>query len=125
MSYDPYQSHGGYNLKCRWWHRREDEEVQPHELIMKRIPDGSFLGKEVSPLNTQNIQVGSVFWVEKELITIKSPDDLSKIVSEDLVEVNGEKWIVVSAQRSKARIQNTFFAKDRYCSHWWYLELRK
>ena len=125
MGYDMYQSHSTYNYKCRWWRRKEEEADLSDELVMKRVPDGQFLAKESSPLYTQNFQVGGVFMFEKENKTIKSPDNLSCLKSEDLVEVNGEKWIVVNVQRSKSRVQNTFFAADNKCSHYWYLELRR
>jgi len=123
--YDKCQSHAGYNEKGRWWHRNENDEIETDELIMERVPSGSFWAKEVTPKRTENVQVGGVFVFEKDTITIKSPDNLSQIASEDLVEFRGEKWRVNNVQRSKAKNQYTFFGKDMNCSHYWYLELRK
>lgn len=125
MPFDFYNSRATYNEKCRFWHRNENDEVDPDELRIKRVADGSFLAKEVAPLRTQNIQVGGVFMFEKDTITIKSPDNLSGIKSEDLVEFRGEMWRVIDVQMSKSRNQNTFYGKDSKCSHYWYLELRK
>lgn len=125
MAYDKNQSHATYNEKARWWHRNETDEVLPDEIIMQRVCSGFFWAKEVAPLRTENIQVGGVFYFEKDTITLKSPDNLDGLESEDLVEFRGEKWRVKSVQRSKAKNQQTFFGHDTKCSHYWYLELRK
>ena len=125
MPVDLYNSRSTYHERCRWWHRNESEELEPDEIAMKRIADGSFLAKEVSPVRTQDIQVGGVFMFEKDTITIKSPDNLKGVASEDIVEFRGELWRVITIQRSKSKIQNTYFGKDNNCSHYWYLELRK
>lgn len=123
---DIYNSRATYNEKCSWWSRNEtDDEIDLDELVMLRIPTGSFRAKEVSPLRKQDAQIGGVFEIEKHLITIKSPDNLSNISEKDLVKFRDEFWRVVSVQRSKARNQNTFFGKDKNCSHYWYLELSK
>ena len=125
MPIDLYNSRATYNEKCRWWHRNENDELETDEIIMNRIPSGSFMAKEVSPKRTEDIQVGGVFMFEKDAITIKSPDNLEGVASEDLVEFRGSKWRVINVQRSKARNQNTFFGRESNCSHYWYLELRK
>lgn len=126
MALDIYNSRATYNEKCFWWQRNEnDEEFDLDELVMKRVPTGSFMAKEVSPLRKQDVQIGGVFEIERHSITIKSPDDLSTIAEKDLVKFRGEMWKVLSVQRSKARNQNTFFASDKNCSHYWYLELNK
>lgn len=122
---DRFQSHATYNEKCRWWARNENDDYPPEELVMKRIASGSFWAKEVSPASLRNNILGGVFLFDNTHITIKSPDNLANIKSEDLVLFRGEYWLVVSVQRSKARNQNTYFGKDKDCSHYWYLELRK
>lgn len=126
MPLDIYNSRATYNEKCYWWARNEnDDDYDLDELVMKRVPDGSFMAKEVAPLRKQDAQIGGVFEVEKHFITIKSPDNLMNISEKDLIKFRGEFWRVVSVQRSKARNQNTFFGKDKNCSHYWYLELSK
>jgi hypothetical protein len=122
---DLRQSRATYHEKCRWWKRNENDDIETDELVMKRVADGFFMAKEVTPNRTQNFTVGGVMRFEKDTITIKSPDNLISIESEDYVEFRGELWRVVSVQRSKARNQNTYFGKDKNCSHFWYLELRK
>ena len=125
MSFDLFQSRNTYNESCKWWKRDERDQFETDELVFERVPDGTFMAKEVSPRRDQNIQVGGAFMFERTSITIKSPDDLHDIKSEYIVEFRGEKWIVISVQQSKAKTQNTFFANDKNCSHYWYLELRK
>lgn len=125
MSFDLFQSRTNCHELCKWWTRNESTDYEPDELIMQRIPSGTFMAKEVSPEQGQNVIVGGAFMVDKSSVTIKSPDDLSGIKENDLVLYQGEKWIVLSVQKTKARVQNTMFASDKNCSHFWYLELRK
>ena len=125
MSFDLFQSRAGYEELCRWWARDERDQNTPDERIMERVPSGSFMAREVAPENYQDNVIGGMFMIDRTTVTIKSSDDLKRIKSEDLVEYQGEKWIVVTVQRSKAKKQNTMFACDKDCSHFWYLELRK
>ena len=126
MPLDFYNSRATYNEKCQWWSRNEDDDdIDLDELVMKRVATGSFMAKEVAPLRKQDAQIGGVFEVERHFTTIKSPDNLSTIREKDIVKFRGALWRVSSVQRSKARNQNTFFAKDKDCSHYWYLELSK
>lgn len=125
MSFDLFQSRRNYNEPCRWWSRSEDDRYEDGELIMKRVPTGTFMAKEVAPEQLKDTVIAYSFMFEQGTITIKSPDNLMGIKSKDLVEFQGEKWIVVNVQKSKAKIQNTQYAANRNCSHYWYLELRK
>lgn len=122
---DISKSRRTYNILCRWWHRNEDDENTPDEIIYKRTPSGAFWAKEAVPEQDRDNIVGGVFLFDSTHVTIKTPDDCFGIESKDLVEYEGEYWLVVSVQKSKARIQNTMFARERYCSHFWYIELRK
>lgn len=125
MGFDLFQCRQGYNERCKWWARDERDKYEADELIAQRIPSGTFSAKEVAPENDQDAIIGGLFMVDKTTTTIKSPDNLEGIKSEYLVEYQGEIWRVVTAQKVKARKQNTFFADDKHCSHYWYLELRK
>lgn len=125
MAFDLFQSRRNYNVCCKWWSRAENNDVEDDELIYERIPSGHFYAKEVTAEATSNNALSGVFMTEKTKVTIKSPDDLGKIKSKDLIEYQGEKWIVDSVQKSKARLQRTFFALDKNVSHYWYIELRK
>lgn len=125
MGFDLFQSRREYNEFCKWWSRNESDEFSSDELIMKRIPTGMFLAKEVSSENKQSDIISDSFMFDKTTITIKSPDNLNGLKQHDLILFRGEKWFVVTVQKSKAKIQNTFFANDKNCSHFWYIELRK
>lgn len=125
MANDFFQSKRNYNQKCKWWSRSEIDENTPDELIMKRVPNGIFFAKEVSPQASTSEVVGDSFMFEKDTITIKTPDNLWQIKRNDLVEYEGDKWIVDNVQKPHSRMQNTFFAKDKDCSHFYYIELRK
>jgi len=123
--FDLFQSRAMYNEPCKWWTRDERDKFDSDELIMRRIPSGTFMAKEVTAEQRQNMVVSGVFMFDRSNITIKSPDNLEGIKENDIVLFRGEKWIVSSTQRSKSRMQNTFFASSKNCSHFWYLELRK
>ena len=126
MSFDPMQSRHNYNICCKWWSKKQNQDVDDDELIYKRVPTGHFWAKEVSAEATSDNVIGGVFMTERTTVTIKSPDNLSGIEEgKDLVEYQGEYWLVVSCQKSKQRLQKTFFASNKNCSHYWYLELRK
>ena len=125
MSFDPFQSRRNYNICCKWWSRAQYADIEEDELVFNRVPSGHFYAKEVSAEADTDSVIGGVFMLDRTNVTIKSPDDLGKIQSKDLVEYQGEKWVVVSVQKSKARLQKTYFASDKNCSHYWYLELRK
>lgn len=125
MAIDLRQSRRTHHLFCRWWKRNEDDQYTPDELIYKRVPTGRFWAEEVSPVQDRDNIVGGVFNFDSMHVTLESPDDCSMLESKDLVEYQGEKWIVVSVQRSKARVNSTIFLKEKYCPHYWYIELRQ
>lgn len=125
MGFDLFQSRASYNERCCWWSRNENDEFASDEFIMKRIPTGYFMAKEVSAEREQDITIGGSFMVGRTSVSIKTPDDIYGIKERDLVEYQGEHWIVDSVQKVKSRKQNNFFSNDKNCSHFWFLELRK
>lgn len=130
MGRDLAQSIRDYNDFCKWWSRDERDQFTSDELVYKRIPSGTFWAKEVSPEQLRNNIVAGSFMFDSSHITIKSPDNLfnlqkTMLKNECLVEYNGELWVVVSVQKSKAKVSNRMFANDSHCSHYWYIELRK
>ncbi len=125
MSRDLAQSTRGYNEYCHWWTRNEDDDFESNELIYKRIPSGSFWAKEEAPEQLRNNIISGSFMFDSAHTMIKTPDNVMSLKNNDLVKYQGELWIVVSVQKSKAKIANTMFAADRNCSHFWYIELRK
>lgn len=127
MGTDLFQSRRNYNEYCRWWSRNESDEDEHGDdaLIMKRVPTGSFMAKEVSPEQLKAQTIAGSFVYDENFVTIKTPDNISGIKAKDLVEFRGEKWFVDNVQKSKAKMQNTHYASDRNCSHFWYLDLRK
>lgn len=125
MNFDLLQSRNTYNEPCKWWSRLETDKNESDEIIMSRLVSGTFCAKEVNPESKQNTIVGGAFMFDKTTATIKTPDDVTGIKNNDLVLYQGEKWIVVSAQRKVARNQQTYFVQNKHCSNYWYIELRK
>ena len=114
-----------YNLKCKYWTRRKDEEDFSDELIMKRVADGMFFAKEVSPETLSDETIGDSFLFDKTTLTIKSPNNLEKLKNDDIITIEDEKWLVVRAQCTISRSQNSLFLKRNKHSRYWYIELRK
>lgn len=125
MSFDLFQSRRTYNEPCKYWTRNESDEHTSDELIMNRVPSGTFMAKEITAENIQNTQIGNTFMFDRSNITIMTPDNVYGIKNNDLVMFQGEKWIVVDVQKRKAHMQQSQFASDRHCSHFFYIELRK
>ena len=125
MSFDLFQSRRNYNEPCKWWNRDMRDKYDPDELVHKRVPTGTFMAKEVSAETERNNPVANTWLLNRTGTTIKTPDDVFGIQSECLVWYQGELWLVVDVQKIKARIQQTQFATDKHCSHYWYIELRK
>ena len=124
---DLRQSRRNCNEWCRWWTRKDSdkEDEVPDELIYKRTPDGQFWAEEISPERLKNNVIGGAFLFDSSHVSIRTPDNCFGLKSEDLVQYQDEIWIVVDAQKSKARKGSTMFASDKNCPHYWYIELRK
>lgn len=126
MATDIFQSRRNYNEYCRWWTRNEnDDEIDESELKMNRTATGSFCAKEMSPIQLNAMNLGGVFRIDGTHTTIKSPDDLGNIKVDDYIEYQGEIWRVDDVQQTKAKLQNTYYADNKNCSHFWYIALRK
>lgn len=122
MAIDRFQSRRNYNEYCRWWSMEDGDDS---ELAHDRIADGSFWAKKAAAEDVTDVIVGGAFMFDKDAVTLKTPDNLDGIREHDLVEYRGEKWLVTSVQKSDARLQNTQYAKESACSHFWYVGLRK
>ena len=125
MSFDFFQPRRNFNEHCRWWSRNESDTYEDNELKYKRVPNGHFFAKEVdAETNDRNI-IGGIFMIDRTRITIESPDNLSDIKSNDIVEYQGEFWRVDNVQKKKSRQQNSEFVNSNNVSYYWYLSLIK
>lgn len=125
MGFDLFQSRRGYNERCAWWTRNENDDLPPNEITMRRNPNGYFMAREENPETKRENSIYNTYMVEKTTIIIKTPDNINGIRQKDVVSFRGEYWVVVSVQKTKARIQQSEMADDQNRSHYWYLELRK
>ena len=123
--YDMFQSRRDYNEECRWWKRNDNDDIPLDEYVDKRVPDGYFCAKEMTAEQLMRSVLAGVFRIDSTHITIKTPDDLGDITADCLVEYQGEMWRITNVQRSLARRQSTYFAKNADCPHFWYIELRR
>ena len=125
MSFDMFQSRRNYNEPCKWWSRNLKDEIDLDELVYNHVPNGFFMAKEVSPETERNNPIANTWLLNRSGVTIKTPDNVYGIESECLVLYQEELWLVVDVQKIKARTQQTFYANDKNCSHYYYIELRK
>lgn len=125
MANDIFQSKRNYNQLCKWWSCTDEDRNTLDELILKRVPTGIFYAKEVSQQDSSSSVLSNTFMFERNQVTIKTPDNIYGIKKNDLVEYEGERWIVELVQKPHSRLQHTFFANDKHCSHFYYIELRK
>ena len=125
MGFNLFQSRRGYNEWCKWWSRNEDDDFSVDELVMNRVPSGHFMAREENPETSRDNILAGVFSVERNTITIRTPDDIYGIKAKDIVLFRGEKWFVVSIQKIKARAQQSEYTSDRNRSHYWFIELRR
>lgn len=125
MAIDIYQSRATYNEKVKWWSRDIRNRNEYDEIIMKKTPTGIFWAKETTPLRNDSQTIMGSIRVDQQTITIKTTDNLTEMKENDLVLFRGKKWIVLSIQMSKSKNQHTVFGTDKYCSHYWYLELHR
>ena len=125
MAFDLFQSRRNMNERCRWWTSNKSDEIDPDELIYKRIPSGKFYAREVNTESYDDNIIGGIIMIDRTSVTIMSADDLGRIKSEDIVEYQKQIWRVDSIQKKKFRIQNSEFARNENVSHYWYLTLIK
>lgn len=132
MGFDLFQSRRNMNEWCRWWSRKENDEIDDDELVYKRVPRGYFNAKEVTAEVQDDNVIAGIFATDKTVLTIMTGDDLSDLYNDKqdirnrvIVEYQGDIWRVDNIQKRKARIQNSEFGKVSKTSHYWYLSLIK
>ena len=126
MSFDFGQTRRGYNEICKVWSKRpEDDEIYDNEIIYKRIPDVVFYAREVSPIMQNNNILASVAMVERNTVTVETPENIQGVKPNDYIMYQDEYWIVVDVQSRQVRQQQTEFMKHKRISHHWFLSLRK
>ena len=118
---DIYRSRRGYNYKCFYWKRDVGGIMDNEELIHKKRPDGVFYAKIVSSKANDVQDVAGVFRVGTEGISIETQDNVW-IDKDDLVQFNGDIWIVgkvnsdpiqKNAEFSHSQSQKTIIELDK------------
>lgn len=121
MAYETTLSHRGYNLKCKWWSRINNS------FDFSKNPNGFFYAKEVQDLSMSReyFMNNSRIFMERDTITIKTPDNMLGIKTDDAIEFDGERWFVSAISRQRVRIQQSDFTNQKSLHYYWYLSLRK
>lgn len=108
---DIYRSIKGYNYRCYYWKRNENEITNNEELIHNKRPDGAFYSRIVSNQSKDKQDVAGVFRVENEQVQIETPDIVLDLKKDDLVQFDGDLWIVGRVNVEKIQKQAEFSKK--------------
>lgn len=112
---DIYHSRRTCYAECKYWIREEGKSFgNANEWILKNVPSGSFLAKEISPNYNRMNQSGGVFAFDKNVVTLESDDDLHEISRGCLVLYNGHCWMVDDCQRVIHRKETEFNIENDY-----------
>lgn len=105
--------------KCRYW-KVKTKNKDKSEIVYEQKPDGMFYAKEISAFSKDNQIVGDVFMFNSKTITIMTTDKVD-INTNDVVEFNGNLWIVVNIQKRRKLKQAQFL---KHTSEETYMQLK-
>lgn len=120
-SFDIFKNRRGYNERCKWWCRNEndtvyllnDDAITPEndEYWMNKTPSGTFWANEVYSQTEDNNVIGGSFMFDKTTTTIKTRDNVSGLTNNDIILYQDNLWRVISVQTKEMRKQGLEFAK--------------
>ena len=94
---DIYHSRRDCNLRCVWF-RAKGGHTSVQRLEYESAPAGCFYARYESGRYAVATQASNVFQHEVNTITIRTPDDADPAPN-DKIEIDGDPWIVVNAQK--------------------------
>lgn len=108
-----------YHTKCRYW-KVNTKYKDKSELVHDKKPFGIFFAKENNSWTSDNEIVNEVLMIKTSEISISTQDKNSLEVN-DIVDYNGDLWIVINVQRKKIKRQSQFM---KTTSEITYIQLR-
>ena len=96
---DIYHSRRTYNIGCLYWKQEKGVSDRPER---GNVPTGVFYARMESGRHSASAQALNTFQTEMDSITLRTPDRVS-LSPNDIVEARGERWIVVSSQKTYER----------------------
>lgn len=111
---DIFHSRRTHYAECYYWIRDERNTVDKNKWVLENKSNGVFYAKEISPKTNQMNQAGGVFAFDRDIITLQTNDDISKISRGCIVTYNGKPWIVDNVQSETHRKESQFSVEIEY-----------
>lgn len=105
---------------CKYW-VCDETNVDWQEYTYNNQPTGKFNAEETTAKERKKLIINNSFMFNEDLITLKTKSQIS-IKKGDLVEYEGEIWIVESSQSRKVTKSNQFLTKPPVIT---YIQLKR
>ncbi len=106
--------------RCKYWVRNENDE-NLEEYTHNHEASGIFYAKEITAEDKHKNIVNDMFMFDENTITIYTKA-LVKLKEGDIVDFEGEKWLVKNCQSRKIHKNNEFMTRASYIS---YIQLKR
>lgn len=116
---DIYHQRRGMFRRCKYWKR---DESKKSVLEYNDTPKGTFWAKEEASLQNQENTSSNVFHFDRNVITIKTNDEVADLEHGDIVEYRRDKWFVDSVSFGLHTKETEFSNKIHATA---YINLRK
>lgn len=110
----------GHFERCKYW-VRDESDYDLSEYTYKQEPNGIFYAEEVTAKDIKKLVINGVFMFDESLITIQTKGQIS-LKQGDLIEFEGEMWIVQSCQQKKFNRNNQFMKRPSVIT---YIQIKK
>ena len=100
-------SHRGYFLHCEYYKKIQKNSSA---ITYETKPYGIFLAREITHVSKEVQEVFGVYQNEYQTMTIETPD-APELAVNDLILINGDRWIVLSVIELEITRRLQFMAK--------------
>lgn len=120
MSIDIYHTRRTNYRVCKYWN--PNDRINRDEVILKETPEGIFYATEVNALSTGAAPIANVFNANRNIITLKTDDDVKNMKKLSIVLYLGKSWVVDDIQR-EIHTKETQFSNDIHATT--YISIRR
>ena len=108
---NPFLSRKTYNAICEWWSRTTCKgQLALNKLGYELAPTGTFHAKDVSQFSFNKKNEGDIR-LSNSYVTIETPDDISAIMTDDLIRYQGIIYRVDNVTRRQISKTREFMRK--------------
>lgn len=120
MSVDIYHSRRANFRVCKYW--LPNDSMNRDKVILTQTPAGIFYATETNAISSGLNATANVFASDRNLITLKTEDDVKDIKKMSIVLYLGKSWVVDDIQREIHK-KETQFDDDIHATT--YINLRR